>query len=108
MLKGTKHKKGYKGFFHAYYSMADVNKLSDESLRSTFERVVNDRETLNAADKKDSKTLLELCAKVMDCKVEQITEDPSSVVENLLSAMDRMLEDLSKEMNKRTLAASKN
>lgn len=88
--------------------MADVNNLSDESLRSTFERVVKDRETLNTADKKNSKTLLELCAKVMDCKVEEIKEDPSSVVEDLLSAMDRMLEDLSKEINKRTLAANKN
>ena len=88
--------------------MADVNNLSDESLNATFERVVKDRETLNTADKKNSTSLRETCAKVMDCDVEQITDNPTTVVENLLSAMDRMLEDLSKEINKRTLAASKN
>ena len=88
--------------------MADINNLSDESLHSTFERVVKDRETLNTADKKNSTSLREACAKVMDCDVEQITDNPTTVLENLLSAMDRMLEDLSKEINKRTLAASKN
>jgi archaellum component FlaC len=88
--------------------MTDINNLSDESLRTTFERVVKDRDTLNTADKKNSTTLLETCAKVMDCEVEQISENPVTVVEKLLSAMDRMLEDLSKEINKRTLAASKN
>jgi hypothetical protein len=88
--------------------MVDVSNLSDESLRLTFERVVTDRETLNKADKKNSTTLREVCAKVMDCKVEEISENSTSVVEDLLSAIDRMLEDISKEMNKRTLAASKN
>ena len=88
--------------------MADVNNLSDETLRSTFERVVKDRDTLNKADKKNTTTLRKTCAKVMDCDVKELTENPTVVHENLLSAMDRMLEDLSKEINKRTLAASKN
>jgi len=88
--------------------MVEISNLSDESLRLTFERVVKDRETLNAADKKNSKTLREVCAKVMDCKVEEISENSTSVVEELLSAIDRMLEDLSKEINQRNVAITKN
>ena len=83
--------------------MSDFTNVSDDVLKKTFQDMVSDREILVNVDikKEDARSHL---AKLMNCTEKDLTGSLDDLKEGLLTAMDSMLENFSKEMNKRTLA----
>jgi hypothetical protein len=83
--------------------MSDLSKLTDDVLNKTFQDVLTDRETLVNLDTSDKEARSQL-AKLMECKEEQLTTPLEELKNDMLTAIESMLENFSKEINKRTLA----
>ena len=83
--------------------MVELNTLSDEAIQLTFKDLMTDRDKHVNFNKKDTKNLKEWCVKLMGRNLES-KEDLLQVYDTILTAMDKMLEDISKEMNRRTLS----
>jgi hypothetical protein len=83
--------------------MVELQNLSDEAIQVTFKDLMTDRDKHVNFNKKDTNKLNEWCAKLMGRKLES-NEDVLQVYDTILTAMDKMLEDISKEMNRRTLS----
>jgi hypothetical protein len=85
--------------------MTDTN-VADSDLDKAFQNIIRDRETHTGFDKKD-KGLRAWLAKVTDAKLDDIPTSEtelSSLYDQVLTALDRLLEDMTLERNKRTKA----
>jgi len=83
--------------------MVELNTLSDQAIQLTFKDLMADREKHVNFNKKDTKNLNDWCVKLMGRNLES-KEDLLQVYDTILTAMDKMLEDISKEINRRTLS----
>ena len=82
-------------------------KLTEESMMDAFNKLVKDREEHISLDKNDKVTLRSWLAKVTDVNVDEIPKDDDHLEDmynNTLKAIDILLEDLTKVMNKERLA----
>lgn len=85
--------------------MTDTS-LTDVELEKAFQNVIRDREAHAKFDKKD-KGLRAWLAKVTEVNLDQVPTSQtelSSLYDEVLSALDRLLEEMTLERNKRTKA----